>query len=199
MAMTDLLGKTQVSVKLTNYQILDTIYSNAAVILNNAAEVLLKQSATSVYNIPVPLVGFSYKPMGTIELLKYEYSEYPYLSKQMVSNAGVKQATRFTVQVIDAIASSNIVLEAIAKRQLLQTMLDKYAAAGGLFTVLTLWGTITNCLLEGMEGVEGQSTGSDGVLFNIHFYKPNFDTAATTDKLSSSLSSLTSGGAGSIK
>jgi hypothetical protein len=196
MAMTDLLGKASQATQVTNYQILDTIYSKGAVILNNATEILLGKTAGSSLNFPVPLIGFSYKPMGTIELIKYEYSEYPYLSKKMISNSGVKQSTRFTVQVLDPITSSNSVALAVVKRKLLQNLLDKYAAGGGLFTILTLWGSITNCLLEGLEAVEGQSNGSDGVNFVLRFYKPNFDTSSVQKKLSSTLSSLSSGGVG---
>jgi hypothetical protein len=194
MAMTDLLGQAVQQNQVSNYQILDSIYSEGAIILNNATEILLGKSVGSSLDIPVPLIGFKYKPMGTIELIKYEYSEYPYLSKQMVSNAGVKQATRFSVQLLDPITGSNPVILAVVKRQVLQTLLDKYAAGGGLFTILTLWGSVTNCLLEGLEGVEGSSNGSDGVNFVMHFYKPNFDTAAVQKKLSSSLASLTNGG-----
>lgn len=189
-SLQSLIGDAQTYVNAGSYSILDTIYSENAVLLNNALEIISGQTAVSA--VPLPLLGFHFNPSQTIQLLNFEYSRYPYLNKKMISNSVVQNETRFSLEIIDTITSDNTVITAIAKRQLLITLLNKYILAGGLFTILTLGGTISNCLMEDFSWI-GRTDR-----FVANFVKPLFSTTDTSEQLSSTLKSLQNGGVASI-
>ena len=187
MALMEILGNPQDTVNATGYQILDSLYSDGAVILENAVEILTGKKAP--IDAGLPLVGFSYKP-ESLELLKYSWSQYPYLNKQKLTFAAVKEATTFSVAVISPIAAGgNEVIPSLIKRELLLTLLEKYCDAGGMFTVLTLWGTRKHCVLSGLDGVAGE--GMDGTLFKMSFSKPNFDLTGADASMSDFMSKAT--------
>lgn len=195
MAVTDLIGNAQNYTSPSSYQILDSIYSENCILLNNALELLFGK-AYSTTSIPLPMIGFKYKPTGSIELLKFTYSVYPYLNKQMITSGAIQNETRFSIMLLDPINNDNPVVAAILKRQTLVTLLEKYVRMGGLFTILTLWGTLKNCVLESFSGVE--SGGMDGTAYICNFVKPLFDTSSASAQLSSTLKSLSSGGIGTV-
>lgn len=196
MASIDLIGSAQDYVNAGSYQILDTLYSQNCVLLNNAIEIISGKTG-GLNSIPLPLIGFQYKPTGSIELLNFSYSSYPYLNKQQITNSVIQNQTRFSLLLMDPINGSNPVVAALLKRQTLIKLLEKYQNAGGLFTVLTLWGTISNCVLESFYGVES-GEGLNGTSFMCNFMKPLFDTSSASSQLSSTLNSLSNGGVGSI-
>ena len=195
MALTDIIGQAQDVVNTAAYLLLDGLYSSGAVILENPVAVF-KQNKSLLgleLEIPVPLIGFNYKPEGTIELLKYQWSEYPYLNKQVLTNAAIKQTTKFSVQVIDPISGNNPVLLALLKREGLKMLLEKYTDAGGMFTVMTLWGAIKHCVLTDLAGVSGEAM--DGTNFIMSFMKPNINIGTADKQLSDFMSNAQAGGA----
>ncbi|HOT63485.1 MAG TPA: hypothetical protein PLU93_11555, partial [Treponemataceae bacterium] len=78
MAFTEILGNPQDVTTLNSYALLDRIYSDGAIVLENATEILTGKKP--VIDVGLPLVGFSFKPDGNLELLKYQWSQYPYLN-----------------------------------------------------------------------------------------------------------------------
>lgn len=179
--ITDIIGKQKsTDVSRATYTILDDIFSNTAIWLQNVIEIvnipILSQNSF-IKSIPLPLIGFSYRPIGEMELLSYEWSQYPYLSKQVITNAGVKQPTRFSVDVFSVISLENPIALNILKISALVKLLDNYVAKGGLFTILTMFGPITDCVLEKITGFAGDEM-IDGTHLRFSFFKPNIDTTA---------------------
>lgn len=192
MAFNEILGKPQSVVDIKSYEILDAIYSNGAVILEDATEILTGKRPA--LNIGIPLIGFYYKPDSGMSLLKYEWSQYPYLNKQMLTHAAVKQMTPFSVTVANPIGPNGGLLASnIVARELLVKLLEKYADRGGRFTVITLWGTRKHCLLADLEGISGDTM--DGTLFKMHFVRPNFDMTLASQQMSDFMSKATAGAA----
>jgi hypothetical protein len=192
MAFTSILGNPASVSDTGSYALLDAVYSNSAVILEDATEVLTGKKPT--INPGLPLIGFSYKPDGGINLLKYEWSKYPYLNKQMLTHAAVKQTSQFSVTVVSPISTGGRgVVPSILTRELMVKLLGKYCDAGGKFTVLTLWGSMKHCLLTDLEGLSGDTM--DGTLFKMHFERPNFDLTGADAQMSDFMSKAGRGAA----
>ncbi|WRA26706.1 hypothetical protein KVJ87_02600 [Helicobacter pylori] len=47
--------------------------------------------------MPLPLVGLTYAPPKEVELLKFSYSEYPYMDKSVVVNSYKQKPTKFSI------------------------------------------------------------------------------------------------------
>jgi len=187
---TDILGTSKsTDISSADYTLLDDIFSYNAIWLQNAIELsnipILSQFELTK-NVPLPLIGLAYKPVGEIEFLSYEWSQYPYLSKQIITNAGIKQATRFALDVYSVLNGSNPVALNLLKVSAIIKFLDGYIAKGGLFTVLTLYGFITDCVLEKITGIsDGEML--DGTHLRFNFLKPNIDTTVIVAKQVSDL------------
>lgn len=170
-------------------QLLDLVYTKSCICLNDVQSVFF--GVGQYLTVPLPLLTFDYKVSGDIDLLNYTWSEYPYLNKQTLVNAPIKHATRFSVDLLDPINEYNPVLVALLKRQGLIELLDRYALGGGTFTVITMWGTLTNCVLESVQGINTDS--GQGTQFRLNFLKPNFSRKRLTNSLNSFLSKYTKG------
>lgn len=193
MAITSgLIGKTSPTTNIDGFQILDAVYSKGAVILEDVVEVF-KGSIPNLPSVGVPLIGFEYKPDSGIELLKFRWSQYPYLNKAKLTFAAVKDATDFSVTAISAIGVEGGLVQQLAVRAALVTLLDKYCSRGGKFTVLTLWGIKTHCVLTDLSGVSGDSM--DGTLFKMSFNQPNYDLTGADSSMSDFMQKLTNGAA----
>lgn len=201
--ITEILGSAKsTDVSHGTYTMLDDIFSNTAVWLQNAIElsnmpVLSQNNLTK--SIPLPLIGFAYKPAGEIELISYEWSQYPYLSKTIMTNAGVKQMTRFAVDVYSVLTPENTVAINLLKISSLTFLLDNYVAKGGLFTILTMFGPITDCVLEKITGIsDGEMV--DGTHLRFNFLKPNIEKAQTvTQQVTDLISTINLGGAKTLE
>lgn len=192
--ITDILGPSKsTDISEASYTLLDDLFSYNAVWLQNAIEIanipFLSQNEL-LKNIPLPLIGFAYKLTGDVQLLSYEWSQYPFLSKQMITNSGMKQQTRFSLDVYSVLSNTNPVALNLLKITALVSIIDNYVARGGLFTVLTMYGFITDCVLESITGLsDGEML--DGTHLRFNFIKPNIDsTAAVTKQLSDLVSSI---------
>lgn len=192
MAFTEILGNPQDVTTLNSYALLDRIYSDGAIVLENATEIFTGKKP--VIDVGLPLVGFSFKPDGNLELLKYQWSQYPYLNKQKLTFAAVKQPTDFSVTVISPITSGGAtIVVTLALREMLKKLLETYCDAGGMFTIATLWGTLRHCVLTGLDGVSGDAM--DGTLFKMSFNKPNFDLTGADESMSDFMAKATNGAA----
>ena len=194
MALTDgLLGSAQPTNNITGFSLLDSIYSENAVILENATSIFSGKESV-LPEVGLPLIGFRYKPEGNLELLKYRWSQYPYLNKANLTFAAVKDTTDFSVSVISPITGDTPVAASIGMRAGLVTLLDKYCSRGGMFTVITLWGTKRHCVLTDLSGIAEGDT-MDGVLFKMSFNQPNFDMTGADESMSDFMKRATNGGA----
>ncbi len=198
----DFLGSLSgYNTQITGYQILDDIYSHSAIVL---------QDANTIFNIPIisplfsgspvgdvglPLIGLAYKTEGDVELLNYAWAEYPFLSKQIITNAGVKQPTVFSIDAYSVISGANPIALNIFKVQKIVEYLEEYVAKGGLFTILTLFGTIQDCVLERISGVSDDQ-GPDGTHLKMIFRKTNISSInAVVNNLTSLIQQFDAGGA----
>lgn len=188
-----LVGKNPPSSNTPSYELLDAVYSKSCVILEDLATVF-----TGVYSplpsIGVPLIGFEYKPESGIELLKFRWSQYPYLNKAKLTFAAVKEATDFSVTVISPVTVGSPLIAGIALRTAMVTLLEKYCSRGGKFTVITLWGTKRHCVLTDLVGI-GEDGTMDGTLFKMSFNQPNYDLSGATNSMTQFMQTITNGGA----
>lgn len=144
--------------------------------------------------VPLPLVGFDYMPMDRVELLKYSYSEYPYLNREAITNTYIKQPLRFSVLGIKPITRLNNLFVSFALNISIMQLLELYCDMGGTFLVITPWNVITPCVCESIEGVqvcEGD-IGGQGFLFT--FKRPNI-YEDTTSSQSAFIKAISAGGA----
>lgn len=190
---TGLIGKSSPITTTTGYELLDAVYSNACVILEDVGEVFQGRFG-NIPGLGFPLIGFSYKPEGGIELLKFRWSQYPYLNKAKLTFAAVKEATDFSVSVISPITPESPLMVAQIQRATLVALLNKYVSRGGKFTVITMWGTKTHCVLTGLTGISEGNT-MDGTLFKMDFNQPNYDLSGADESMSDFMKRLTKGAA----
>ena len=76
--------------------ILDYLFQKNAIILNDLLTIMSGGSNLNALgglgvNLPLPLLGFEFKTPHEVELLKYSYSEYPYVSKTLITNAYMRE------------------------------------------------------------------------------------------------------------
>lgn len=187
----NILGTESPVTKVVNYQAFDITYSRLAILLKDTVNILSKSPIN--IDIPVPLIGFYVRPVGELEILKYEWSTYPYVSRQVLTNGNIKKEVRFSVELLDPLNQENPLWLALIKRQLLTFLMDKYCTNGGRFTILTLWGTMDNCVLENFVGINAEE-GTQGTSYRLDFVKPNFTVGGLLSRLSGAMSSLQGGG-----
>ena len=130
---------------------------------------------------PLPLVGFQYAPSQHIELLKYEYSEYPYVDKRMITNSVVKQQTHLDVIAYRPICSVEQggmpFLGAVAMNELYYTLLQLYCDRGGTFTLISPAGIFTDLVIEEFSCIPSEEVGGEGrnhpggIAFRFRFKK----------------------------
>ena len=194
-----LLGDNSPDYSKISVAIAKTMYAQNAVIFERPLEVFLKVPLP--IPTPLPLMGFYFNPVGDVPLLAYQWSEYPYLNKASLSNAAVKLPTRFSVELLSPVGMVESVptvqaerglLAAMIERQTLKYILETYTDGGGTFTVNTLWGSITGCVLEGLDGVNTGS-GLQGHTFALRFFKPQVAAETIGNKLSNALNKLVTG------
>lgn len=165
---------------------LDAVYRHSAILLNDAISLL----GFSI-SAPIPLVGFTYEHPSEMTLLQYSYSEYPYLNKALISNTMIKEATNVTIKANRAITSVSGLLTNIALNEAVYALLEKYCDRGGTFSILSMWGTQVNLVLERLTTDGGES--GPGVGFVFHFRKYVTDLNSVETQVSNSINALTQG------
>lgn len=151
---------------------LDYIYRHNALLLSDVVYITGLGNAS----IPLPIVGFVYENPHALEMLKYEYSEYPYLNKTLITNSYTKQNTKFSLRSYRAITSNNGVATNIALNEALYYGIEYYCDRGGTFKMLTMWGAFSNLVLESLQIVQAGDNQLGGIGFEWQFRKIPFDT-----------------------
>lgn len=167
-------GLTPLQVPTIGGRILDIVFTKSAILLNDN-ELLFptsfntKIAKTSLSNVSIPLLGFVYKIPERIPLLKFKYSEYPFLSKEVVSNCYLQEQTKFSIQAYNFLTTGVGVFVNIGFNMLLRSQLEKYILQGGTFMIMTPWGHITPCLCESVEGVtlDDKDIGGQSLIFSF--------------------------------
>lgn len=189
---------------------LELIYKNNAILLNDGiglgmrgidetfgtklASSAVGQIASKLdKSVPLPLLGFVYDNPSSMEILKYSYSEYPYLNKSLIVNSYLKENTRFTVKAYKAITPLNTIALNTVTNEQIYSQLKSYCDYGGTFKLLTLWGTFNNLVLEGLNGIYPENNQVGGTGFEFNFLKPNIDNSGKGVSFSGLISSLTNG------
>lgn len=170
--------------------ILDLAFRDCAVILR---ESLLLKSDKMNGLLPLPLVGFTFDTPSNIQLLKYNYCEYPYLNKTMIVNSLVKENNEISITGSRPITRGNSIIMNTVLNQVLVKALEIYASRGGTFILLTMWGIIQDLVLEELTG-KPTDGGVGGVLFDFKFKKINFVNMKTVNKTADNLLGKASGG-----
>lgn len=163
--------------------ILDLVFSECCLLLQNLDIVSKLFSTIST----LPIIGFTFQQPSRVEFLNYQYAEYPYLNKNVVANAFLKQPTSIQIRGLRAITRGNGVITNYATNYALRTFIETYCDKGGLWTLNTMWGIITNLALTSLSG-EPTEQGMGGVVWNFEFKRLLFSDSTTTDsKLSNTL------------
>lgn len=179
-----------------NRQLLELVFKRNAILLNDPSALGVGGAIGSALDavgslVGVPLLGFVYETPETAELLKFSYSEYPYLNRMQIVNSYIAENTQFRVKAYKALTGNTSVLINYTTNELLYSTLKKYCTNGGTFTLTTLWGAYTNLVLESLNGVaiEGQL---GGIGFEFTFKKVGF-TMASGNIVSETVSKLSGG------
>lgn len=173
----------------TSGAILDFVFRDNALLIQNL-EILL--GISSVSNIPMPLIGFTFDTPSNIEFLRYKYAEYPFLNKSVIANASCKEPTIISVKATRPIYKGNGILTNYVLNQTLRAGIELYCDKGGLFTLNTMWGLITNLALESLSG-EPTENNVGGVVWNFEFRRLLFSSNASKS-VSDRVQNLTQGG-----
>ncbi|HEC1823334.1 TPA: hypothetical protein R1765_001958 [Campylobacter coli] len=192
-----ILGNSMPTTKGGSKSLLDLTYRNSALLLNEGLSMGLSSlgvnAPTGAASAPLPLLGFVYDNPSTIELLKYSYSDYPYLNKSLIVNSYIKENTKFSITARKAITTINGVIANIAANELMFDSLQKYCDKGGTFTLLTMWGAFSNLVLEELNGVPPEGNQLGGCGFEFVFQRLNFSKSLADQILDSSLGNLSGG------
>lgn len=179
----------------TGGMILDLVFRDCALLFSNTKLLISPKLGALGAPIPLPILGFSFDVPEEIGILKYEYTEYPLLNKQVVANSFLKEPVDISVSAIRPIRRNNpVALNYITNRTLI-ALIEKYCDNGGLWTLNTGWGIFSDLALTELSGTKtGDHAGADlgGVGFNFRLRKMHFDNTFATSKISSLLKKLTS-------
>lgn len=170
--------------------ILDLVFRDNALVMNYSHLLLpggelLNTIAGGGVPTPLPIIGFSFEHPSQLNFLKYQYSEYPFLDRAMVANSFVKDVGGVQVRGLRPITRGNPVILNYTMNKLLIKLIERYADQGGTWTLNTMWGPVSNLVLESLDGVkEDNATG--GVAFDFTFRRICFsDTRGVLGKASS--------------
>ena len=181
---------------------IDLAYRHSVILLSDAISMGLNTAGVNLGGFgrflsdyaPVPLLGFVYETPSQIELLKYRYSEYPYLNKSLIVNSYVRENTRFTVRAYRLLTTSNPLPINISSNELYYLLLNEYCNRGGTFTLVTMWGVYNNCVLEEFVGIPPENNnGVGGTGFEFRFLRLHFNGDSIVKKIASGLQSLSRG------
>ena len=138
----------------------------------------------------LPLIGFQFQPPTNYEILKYSYSEYPFLNRAVVTNSMMKEPTTITLQGLRPITVGNsVILNYILNIIGLKLYIEKYCDFGGLWTINTMWGARTGYVLTDLKGTMPAEKQA-GVGWEFTFKRYNFDSQSTQASKNSAMVSL---------
>lgn len=188
----------KVGAKVGSMEFLKYLFQDFPLLLNDVPRIFFKQ--IGVVSVPLPLMGLTYAPPKEVELLKFSYSEYPYIDKTIVVNSYQQEPTKFSIiayrplsvvpttnangSINQPIQSGNNVIVNFLANELMYNILQFYARFGGTFSLVTQWGIVTNLLLESLKGISIDSKTMGGEAFLFEFKRVLFakDLKATLEK-----------------
>lgn len=164
--------------------ILDLIFRDNALIMSDS-QILAGFSSFNYkgieFSVPLPIVGFSFETPKNLNLLKYNYTEYPMINKTMVVNSFIKDMGTISVSGLRPLTRGNNVVLNYSTNQALVKLIEKYCDAGGLWSLNTMWGLYGNLVLTSLSGEE--TNGLGGIKFNFEFKRVNFDKIFSSKNL----------------
>lgn len=143
-----------------NFQTLTETYNKRMLLLNDTVSVSANTfgvSVSSYFDVPLPLLGFVFNYNGDIPFINNEYSEYPYLDKQLLVEGAIRQPADFSITLHKLITSLSPFNAITFENQLFVNAIDFYVKKGGTFAVITPWGSIDYCVLCGLYGIESDT------------------------------------------
>lgn len=177
--------------------VMDLFFQDWCVWMQNAEIIWTTQNTSSgggvglsSSGVPLPLIGFTFLPPQNLEILKYTYSEYPFVNRAVIANNMQKEPTQITLQALRPITAGNSIMVNFAANWLgIKYYIEKYCDFGGLWTIVTQWGIRTNYLLTDLKGT--MPVGSQaGVGFEFTFKRYNFDDQETSMYKNNALTSI---------
>lgn len=157
--------------------ILDLVFNDGALLMQNLS--IVGSYFSSVETLPI--IGFTFKQPSRVEFLKYRYAEYPYLNKNVVANAFCKEPCNIQIQALRPISRGNGIATNYATSYALRAFIETYCDKGGLWTLNTMWGLVTDLALESLSG-EPTEQGMGGVVWTFEFKRLLFSSSSTTDR-----------------
>lgn len=179
----------------TGGAILDLVFRDCALIFSNTKLLINPKLGAVGISIPLPIVGFSFNVPEEVGILKYTYTEYPLLNKQVVANSFLKEPIDISVSAVRPIRRNNPIALNYITNQTLIALIEKYCDNGGLWTLNTGWGIFTNLALTDLTGIKiGQVAGADtgGIGFSFRLRKMHFDNTFATNQINGLLKKFTS-------
>ena len=173
-----------------NFQSIAAKYNKFAVILPDTANIL--NGYVTQNDLPLPLVGFEVTYNGDVPFLVNEYSDSPYLNKQLLIDGAVRQNADFSVILHNLITSANPWTVQMITNQIFVDALEYYVQKGGTSNILTPWGDIKYAVLVGLYGIENEA-GQKGVSFRLDLKTLTPVYKSEADKLVSTLSKYITG------
>lgn len=143
-----------------NFQTLTETYNKRMLLLNDTVSVsanIFGVSVSSYFDVPLPLLGFVFNYSGDIPFINNEYSEYPYLDKQLLVEGAIRQPADFSITLHKLITSLSPFNAITFENQLFVNAIDFYVKKGGTFAVITPWGSVDYCVLVGLYGIESDT------------------------------------------
>lgn len=143
-----------------NFQTLTETYNKRMLLLNDTVSVSANTfgvSVSSYFDVPLPLLGFVFNYNGDIPFINNEYSEYPYLDKQLLVEGAIRQPADFSITLHKLITSLSPFNAITFENQLFVNAIDFYVKKGGTFAVITPWGSVDYCVLVGLYGIESDT------------------------------------------
>lgn len=186
-ALTDFIGTSRLVTKEPTLAVLDALYGKSAILFDDVSKIFNMGVSFSV-----PLLGFQYENPNQATLLKFSWSKDPFLNKEVTSNAYIKEQTTIKLKAYKAINRLDSVVLTYALNEFLIKVLNDYVTAGGMFSILTGWGIIKNCVLEQLDIIPPQDREIGGQGFEFTFARVNVASEAI-QKQNAFLASITGG------
>lgn len=149
-----------------DFQSLTNQYNRFALILTDIVSMTTNQNIP----FPMPLVGFLCNYNSDVPFISNEYSEYPYLNKQLLVEGAISQNPDFSLLLHNVITSANPYTAKELTNFLFVDGLYYYVKQGGTFAVLSPWGNIDLCVLVGLYGITNDA-GQKGITYRVDLKK----------------------------
>lgn len=170
--LNNIISSSGYSATSFNFQTLTETYNKRMLLLNDSVSVAANSFGVYISNywdVPLPLIGFVFNYNGDIPFVQNEYSEYPYLDKQLLVEGAIRQPSDFSITLHKLITSLSPFNAITFENQLFVNAIDFYVKKGGTFAVITPWGSIDYCVLVGLYGI--QSETENGLSYRIDLKK----------------------------